>query len=96
MMRADIDSYNGIFRPKLNRRQRMAFDAFEVLNRERSYISTQLGAIPLNIKRVEIKEYWLELYTPISFEYFLLLVQSLDDVFTRHTTEKIKASHNGR
>ena len=95
MKRTDIDAYNDIYRPRFNRRQQIAFNAFHGLNRERQYISTSLGALPLNITKAEIRACWDELITPIAFNFFLVFINALDDVFVEHSREQAKAAGNG-
>lgn len=92
MKKLDNETYSAIYNPKLNRRQKIAFDSFHILNRERNYISTGMGAMPINIKKLEIKAYWDQLIMPISFTFFLLFIQALDDVFISHSLEQAKAS----
>ncbi len=87
------DEYNSIYNPVLNRRQRIALDAFFMLNRDRDYTSTGSYLKPLNIKTGTIKAYFETLTKPIDFGVFKMLIQHLDDVFIDFSAEQVA---NGR
>ena len=84
------EDYKRIYDPKLSRRQKLAVHVFSILNRERDYDVVGGRRIPSPIKKRDIKSEWKSLTQPINFDFLLLMVQSIDDVFTDYSLEQLK------
>ena len=77
--------------PKLTRKQSLAMRAFTQLNRERTYITIPNRLKPDYIKEVVIRHYYDNiLKEPISYEFFRVMIQALDDVFMAYSDEQIR------
>ncbi len=84
-----VDEYTERTNPKLSRRQRLALEQFQILNRERTYLSMGDRIKPDYIKQLDIERIHGKLVQPISLEFFTILIQSLDDTFIEVSTEQL-------
>ena len=67
-------------------------DAFIELNRERSYVNVGGPLRPDYIKEHVIRQHYKNLLYPISYEFFKVLIQALDDAFIDFSIGQIKDS----
>lgn len=79
----------------MTRKQAIGLEAFIQLNRERGYYSVAHFLKPDYIKEVAIRDYYDRvLKQSISYDFFLRIVQGLDDAYMKFTEEQIRSQTN--
>lgn len=83
------EDFQTLSNPKLSRRQTIALNAFQDLNRNRTFISLPTRLKPNYINDLDISAAHAKLHTPISLEFFSILIKALDDTFIQFSDEQI-------